>query len=81
MSNEGDRAVLLANPEALELAEDNVAAGRTRVAVAPDGTILGFATVLSVEDSAFELEDLFVDPDWMRQGIATRLVSDLIAQA
>jgi GNAT superfamily N-acetyltransferase len=81
LSNEGDRAALLANPEALVLDEDNVAEGRTRVAVAADGTILGFATVLLVEDSTFELEDLFVDPDWMRQGIATRLVSDLIAQA
>ena len=81
LSNEGDRDALLANPDALVLADDGVAEGRTRVAVAPDGTILGFATVLSVEDSAFELEDLFVDPDWMRQGIATRLVLDLIAQA
>jgi GNAT superfamily N-acetyltransferase len=81
LSNGGDRDALLANPDALVLAEDSVADGRTRVAVGADGTILGFATALPVEDSTLELEDLFVDPDWMRQGIATRLMSDLIAQA
>jgi N-acetylglutamate synthase-like GNAT family acetyltransferase len=28
-----------------------------------------------------ELEDLFVDPDWMRRGIATKLVLDALANA
>ena len=81
LSNEGDRTALLANPEALVLAADGVAEGRTRVAVTVDGTITGFATVLRHENSTLELEDLFVDPDWMRQGVATRLVSDLIEHA
>ena len=28
-----------------------------------------------------ELEDLFVDPDWMRRGIATELLLDALAHA
>ena len=39
-----------------------------------DGRIVGFATLVGSE-----LEDLFVDPDWMRQGIATALVQDAAA--
>src|SRR5690348_9038617 len=78
LSNEGDRAALLANPEALVLTADGVDEGRTRVAVTVQGTIVGFITTLVDENSVVELEDLFVDPAWMRQGIATRLVADLV---
>jgi GNAT superfamily N-acetyltransferase len=81
LSNEGDRAALLANPDALVLAAAGVAEGRTRVAATVDGTILGFATALPHENSTMELEDLFVDPGWMRQGIATRLIADVIEYA
>ena len=80
LSNDGDREALLANPAALRLAGDGVAEGRTRVAVAANGAILGFAT-WRPHGGAFELEDLFVDPDWMRRGIARQLVADLIALA
>ena len=81
LANEGDRDALLANPDALVLAADGVAEGRTRVAVTAEGTILGFATGVPTESSTLELEDLFVDPDWMRHGIATRLVADQIQHA
>lgn len=77
LSVEPYREALLAHPEALELSDSSVAEGRTRVAVAPDGAIVGFITVLSVGGSMLELEDLFVDPDWMRKGVARRLVEDL----
>ncbi len=80
LSNDGDREPLLANPAALQLGGDRVVEGRTRVAVAADGAILGFAT-WRPDGEAFELEDLFVDPDWMRRGIARRLVADLVALA
>ena len=79
LSNEGDRASLLAHPDALEFSDRAVADGRVRVAVIDD-RIVGFATVL-VTGQIGELEDLFVDPDWMRRGIATALVLDALANA
>ena len=80
LSNEHDRAHLLAVPEALEWTGEGVAEGRTRVAVDDDGTILGFATVVAVEGGQ-ELEDLFVDPVAMRLGVATQLVERLVSEA
>jgi hypothetical protein len=65
LSNDGDREVLLANPEALELTDTAIADGRTPVAVALDGTIVGFASGLPLAGSLHE--DLFVDPNWMRR--------------
>jgi len=79
LSNEGDRANLLAHPEVLELSDLAVREGRTRVAVADD-RIVGFATWLST-GNVFEIEDLFVDPERMRQGLGRALVLDLIAIA
>jgi GNAT superfamily N-acetyltransferase len=79
LSNEDDRSHLLAHPEALELADAAVLQGRTRVAVT-DGRVVGFASWLGDED-AVEIEDLFVDPDWMRRGVGRALVLDLIALA
>jgi GNAT superfamily N-acetyltransferase len=75
----GDRANLLAHPDALELSDLAVREGRTRTAVA-DGGIVGFATWLGVGD-VVELEDLFVDPEWMGQGAGRALVQDLVAIA
>jgi GNAT superfamily N-acetyltransferase len=77
LSNHGDRANLLAHPDALELSDLAVREGRTRTAVA-DGGIVGFATWLGVGD-VVELEDLFVDPEWMGQGAGRALVQDLVA--
>ena len=42
--------------------------------------IVGFATTNPVGD-VDELDDLFVDPDWMRRGIALDLVFDATAIA
>ena len=41
-----------------------------------DGTLMGFATHL-VSGAVAELEDLFVDPPRMRQGITMALVLDI----
>ena len=79
LSNEGDRATLLAHPEVLEFPEDALVEGRVRVAVADD-TVLGFATV-TPRATAWELDDLFVDPAQMRRGVATALVRHLQAEA
>ena len=79
LSSHGDPMNLLAHPDALELSDLAVTEGRTRTAVA-DGGIVGFAALLSAGDTA-EIEDLFVDPEWMRRGIGRALVLDLIAIA
>ncbi len=80
LSNSGDREALLAHPEVLVLTDEGITEGRMRVATSTHGQIVGFATTLQV-GSALELEDLFVDPDWMRRGVARRLVLDVVALA
>src|SRR5690348_15225486 len=73
LSNAGDRDNLLAHPEYLILGPEGLAEGRTHVAE-EDGSVVGFATWAETAGT-IELEDLFVDPDYMRRGIATALVN------
>lgn len=73
LSNEGDRPNLLAHPEYLILGPAGLAEGRTHVAE-QDGTVVGFATWAEA-DGIFDLEDLFVDPDYRRRGLAAALVA------
>jgi GNAT superfamily N-acetyltransferase len=80
LSNEGDRMNLLANPDALEWGGLGGDDQRTRVAAIAGGRIAGFATSRPAGD-ALELDDLFVDPGWMRQGAARALVLDVVAHA
>jgi GNAT superfamily N-acetyltransferase len=79
LSNDGDRENLLAHPDMLEWAADPVGDGRTRVAVV-DNWVIGFATTSPAPDG-LELDDLFVDPDWMRRGVGRALVEDVVAMA
>jgi GNAT superfamily N-acetyltransferase len=79
LSNAGDREVLLANPEALVFAGGSIREGRTRAAVA-DGRVVGFAT-MTLGGEVAELDDLFVDPAWMRRGVARALVLDAVSVA
>jgi GNAT superfamily N-acetyltransferase len=79
LSNDGDRRALLANPDALIFDDAPVREQRTRVALSGE-RIVGFATTNPVGD-VDELDDLFVDPDWMRRGIALDLVVDATAIA
>jgi GNAT superfamily N-acetyltransferase len=72
LSNAADRDNLLAHPQYLILGPDGLAEGRSYVAE-DNGSVVGFATWVEIDDTV-ELEDLFVDPDWMRRGIATALV-------
>lgn len=76
LSNAGDRDILLAHPEYLVLGPEGLAEGRTYVAD-EDGTVVGFATWARA-DGVLELEDLFVDPDWRRRGIATALLARIV---
>ena len=73
LSNPGDRERLLAHPEHLVLDPEGLTEGRTHVAE-EGGSVVGFATWAEA-DGGMELEDLFVDPQWMRRGIATALVN------
>lgn len=79
LHNAGDREVLLAHPEVLVWSGEAIAGGRVRVAV-EGGTVVGFATTVPI-DGGLELEDLFVEPDRMRRGMARRLVEDLLDRA
>jgi len=79
LSNPGDRDRLLAHPEYLVLDPDGLTEGRTHVAE-EDGSVVGFATWAETDGGGMELEDLFVDPQWMRRGIATALV-DCVVEA
>ena len=76
MSNAGDRDILLAHPEHLILGPEGLAEGRTHVAE-EGGSLVGFATWIDV-GGTIELDDLFVDPDWVRRGIATALVNRIV---
>ncbi len=77
LSNVGDRDALSANPEVLVFEIGSILEGRTRVAV-EDGRVVGFATTTPAGDVA-ELDDLFVDPDRMRRGVARALVLDAVS--
>ncbi len=79
LSNVGDRAALLDNPSALELPDPAILNGRARVAVDGD-RIVGFASAEPTDDG-FELGDLFVHPDRMRQGVGRLLVEDVVERA
>jgi GNAT superfamily N-acetyltransferase len=78
---EEDRADLEAHPEALGVPRERIEAGAVRVALDGSGKIIAFSGVSDPGDGTVELEDLFVDPDRMRQGIGRSLVEDLVARA
>jgi len=78
-SNEGNRELLVEHPEFLELSANAVREGRTRAA-AINGNIVGFAS-LADATGRLELEDLFVDPAFMRQGVGRALIRDVAEQA
>lgn len=80
LSNDGNRENLLAHPEALEFSDLPIVEGRTRVAADADGDIVGFATYVISED-IFNLDDLFVNPGRMGNGVGSALVEDVIALA
>ncbi len=79
LSNDGDRQSLLDHPHHLELSDASIRTGRLRLA-AIEGRPVGFATVVG-DGPVVELEDLFVHPDWMRRGVATRLIADAVDQS
>jgi GNAT superfamily N-acetyltransferase len=69
------REDLLANPDAIELPPEQIAAGLVIVAE-HWGEAAGFAVVLPREDGNAELDGLFVEPDLWGSGIGRRLIEE-----
>jgi hypothetical protein len=61
LGNPGDRDALLANPDAIALPIEQIAAGCVFVAER-DGVVAGFAAVVPRPDGGAELDALFVEP-------------------
>ncbi len=80
LSNEQDRAALLDHPEALVFREPSAPSHRQRVAIVESTFLAGFATTIA-QSEVLELVDLFTDPDWLRRGVATALIDDIVAFA
>jgi N-acetylglutamate synthase-like GNAT family acetyltransferase len=73
LGNAGDRDALLANPDAIELPLEQIAAGGVFIAEW-NGAIAGFAAVMPRGDGETELDALFVEPNIWRRGIGRTLV-------
>jgi GNAT superfamily N-acetyltransferase len=73
LANGGDRDALLANPDAIALPIEQIAAGCVFVAER-DGVVAGFAAVVPRADGGAELDALFVEPHLWKHGIGRRLV-------
>jgi GNAT superfamily N-acetyltransferase len=69
------------HPEIFGVSAEAIAEQRVRVALDARGRRLGFATIRLRPDGACELEDLFVEPDAMRNGVGRTLVEDAAACA
>jgi len=80
LSNTGDREILLTHPDALVYVAPDGSQSRCRVALAESRALVGFATTTMGTD-LLELEDLFVDPAWMRRGIGRSLIDDVVTYA
>lgn len=84
LSNAGDAPHLLAHPKDLVFRGDGFADGLTRLAESgreAAGTVLWFSTVVPGLDGGLELENLFVDPEFQRRGVARALTADAVESA
>jgi GNAT superfamily N-acetyltransferase len=73
LANSGDRASLLANPDAIAVPVEQIADGHVLVAECDD-VIVGFAAVLPRPDGNAELDALFVEPALWKRGVGRLLV-------
>jgi GNAT superfamily N-acetyltransferase len=80
LDNRGDRDALLANPDAIELPPDQIAAAHVFIAEW-NGAIVGFYAVLPREDPEMDLDGLFVEPQFWRHGIGRLLVEHSVVFA
>jgi GNAT superfamily N-acetyltransferase len=75
------REQLAANPDAIVLPQAFVDNGWVRVAVAADGTPVGFSVVIPGDAAVHELDGLFVEPVHMHRGVGRALVEDAATRA
>ena len=80
LNNAGDREILLANPDAIELPLGQIAAGWVFVAER-QGAIAGFSAVLPRPDGEADLDGLFVEPKIWRSGVGRALVQHCCSYA
>ena len=73
LANPGDRAAILAHPDAIRIPPSQIADGQVFVAKS-DGALLGFAVVLDRDYGQTELDGLFVEPTLWRAGLGRLLV-------
>jgi GNAT superfamily N-acetyltransferase len=73
LTNAGDRAALLAHPDAIEIPLEELTAGDVFVLEFHD-RIAGFAAVQPRADHEMDLDALFVEPELMRHGVGRLLV-------
>ena len=81
LSNEGDRAELLARPELLILDPELASSGRAVVATADSVGPVAFASHRPISDDVSELDDLFTHPAWCRKGAARLLMAAIVDDA
>lgn len=74
LTQEAHRAFLLAHPEAIDLKEDYITGQATWVAMR-GREIAGFIVFLDKSAGLYEIEDLFVEPEFMGAGIGRFLVT------
>lgn len=78
---EGGSGALSPRPDAIAIDRSAIADGRVRVVHTTGGVVIGFSVVERTTDGACELDGLFVEPAWMRRGVARLLVADAIARS
>ncbi len=74
LANPGDRDVILAHPDAIEIPLRQLESGQVYVAE-QSHLIVGFAVILPRDDGDAELDALFVEPAMWRRGIGQQLIN------
>ena len=80
LNNPGDRAALLANPDAIELPRGQIERGGVFVAEVA-GSLKGWAAILPRNDGDVELDALFVEPEVWGSRIGSALVERCVVEA
>ena len=63
---------LLDHPDAMDIPVENLA---NAIVAEAGGVIVGFCTILPLSETVAEIDAVFVDPDFWRQGLGQQLVS------